>query len=369
LFLDPARSLLTSFAIAAVIAVILVLAGFENGLYYQLRRSVLDRGADLFVTQAGVANLLAARSSLRQLTRADVEAVAGVANAHPLTAIPIIYSRDGIKRPAFVWVYDTRGGPPRIHQGRPVTRGHDIVIDQALAETYGLNPGDPFVVSDFEFTVAGITSDASALFTSFAFVNYDGLIDLFLESEIAPDISTFPLLSFLLVELEPGALPEHVAKDIERQVTDVDVFTPAQLAANDVQLGRDLFGPILGLLITIAYVIGLLVVGLITYADVTARLRNFGILKALGFPQRALTRLVLLQTSLLLLVAFPVGILLAQGIAAFIHWSAPLYLVQALVPASIARTLVAGFALALLGAMLPVRVIARLDPMVVFHGT
>jgi ABC-type antimicrobial peptide transport system permease subunit len=361
--------LLTGVAIAAVIAVILVLAGFENGLYHQLRRSVLDRGADLFVTQAGVANLLAARSSLRQLTRADVEAVAGVANAHPLTAIPIIYSQNGIKRPAFVWVYDTRGGPPRIHQGGPVTRGRDIVIDQALAETYGLSPGDPFVVSDFEFTVAGITSDASALFTSFAFVNYDGLIDLFLESEIAPDISTFPLLSFLLVELEPGALPEHIAKDIDRQVADVDVFTPTELAANDVQLGRDLFGPILGLLITIAYLIGLLVVGLITYADVTARLRDFGILKALGFTQRVLTRLVLLQTSLLLLVAFPVGMLLAQGIAAFIQWSAPLYLVQALVPASVTKTLIAGFALAILGAMLPVRVIARLDPMVVFHGT
>ncbi len=368
LLLDPIRALLTGLAIAAVVAVILVLAGFESGLYEQLRRAVLDRGADLFVSQAGVANLLAARSSLPQLTRAEVEAVPGVAQAHPLTAIPVIFSRDGLKRPIYVWVYDTSGGPAQIDEGKPVTSGRDIVIDDGLVQKYGLAPGDPFVVSDFEFRVAGVSRNSAALFTSFAFINYDGLIDLFLESEVAPDLSTFPLLSFLLVELEPDALPDRVAATIDARVPVVDVYTPAQLAARDEQLGRDLFGPILGFLITIAYLIGLLVVGLVTYADVAGRLRSFGVLKALGFRQADLARLVLLQTLLLLLGAFPVGVLLALGIAEFIHWSLPLYLVQITVPASLVKTLLAGLVFAHLGAVLPVHVAGRQDAMIVFQG-
>ncbi len=369
LFLDPVRSLLTGLAIGSVIAVILVLAGFENGLYYQLRRAVIDRGADLIVSQAGVANLLAARSSLPQLTRAEVEAIAGVANAYPLTAIPIIYSQDGVKRPVFVWVYETLGGPSRIEYGSPITDGRDIVIDLALAKEYTLQPGDAFVVSDFAFNVAGVASDEAALFTSFAFINYDGLIDLVLESEIAPDISTFALLSFLLVELEPGVDPGRVAEEIEQRVEQVDVHTPDQLAASDVQLGHDLFGPILGLLTSIAYIIGLLVVGLISYADVVARLRSFAVMKALGFRQQALARLVFFQTLLLLVIAFPLGVAIAQGVAALIHWTTPLYVVLAMVPITLGKTLVAAVVFALLGAAFPVRTVGRLEPTVVFHGT
>lgn len=49
LILDPVRTLLTALALGAVVAVILVLEGFEQGQYYQLERAVLDRKADLIL--------------------------------------------------------------------------------------------------------------------------------------------------------------------------------------------------------------------------------------------------------------------------------------------------------------------------------
>ena len=51
--LDSVRTALTSVALAAVVAVILVLEGFNEGLITQLGRAVTDRGADLIVTQSG----------------------------------------------------------------------------------------------------------------------------------------------------------------------------------------------------------------------------------------------------------------------------------------------------------------------------
>jgi len=367
LALDLVRTSLTAFAVGAVIAVILVLEGFEQGQYRQLEQIILKRNADLIATQSGVANFTAARSSLPQLARQDVESVAGVVNAHPLTVLPIIYNKENKLTPVYILVYDTRGGPDSIIEGSAIRKGRDIVIDRALARKYGLKIGDGFVVSDFEFQISGITGEA-AFFMPFAFVSYDGMIDLFLKSEIAPDLSTFPLLSFLLIELEPGSDRMAIQQDIERQVPEVDVFTPEQLAERDVSMGRTFYRPIMGLLDTVAYVVGLLVVSLILFADVRSRLRSFAVMKALGFTQRHLLLLVLAQSLMLMALALPIGLLLAQALMMYIEAVAPVYLISIYQPLVFARTMIASLLLALIGALVPLRSLRRSDPVMAFQG-
>jgi putative ABC transport system permease protein len=242
------------------------------------------------------------------------------------------------------------------------------VIDAGLAKRYGLRPGDPLVISDFRFRVAGITRGQSAMLAPFVFIGYDGLIDLFLESEIAPDLSTFPLLSFLLVELAPGAQAKAVAQAIERALPEADVLTADELAANDVALGQELFGPIMGALIGLAYLIGILVVGLIVYADTIARRRAFGVMKALGFRLRHMLAAVAAQTLMLLVLAWPLGVGLAFAVATGIEALAPVYRVYVLEPAGLAWALAGVLAMALAGAALPLRVVARADPTIAFQG-
>ena len=365
---EPLRSALTACAVAATIAVILVLRGFEQGLYAQLEAAVTTRGAPLFVAQAGVSNFIAVRSSLPQLAREQVEAVAGVSEAHPMTGFFVTYGPEGNRTPVYLLVHDTLGGPVRIVEGDPNRAGRDAVIDAGLAKRYGLRPGDPLVISDFRFRVAGITRGQSAMLTPFVFIGYDGLIDLFLESEIAPDLSTFPLLSFLLVELAPGAQAKAVAQAIERAVPEADVLTADELAAKDVALGQELFGPIMGALIGLAYLIGILVVGLIVYADTIARRRAFGVMKALGFRLRHMLAAVAAQTLMLLVLAWPLGVGLAFAVATGIEALAPVYRVYVLEPAGLAWALAGVLAMALAGAALPLRVVARADPTIAFQG-
>ncbi len=366
--LEAVRTLLTSFALGDVFAVILVLGGFELGQYAQLQKAVLDRGADLIVAQAGVSNMIAVRSTLPQLSRRHVEAVDGVSSAHPLTALPVIYEHGEEKTPLYLLVFDSLGGPPQIWKGRSIQEEREIIIDVALARKYGMSPGDNLEIADFEFIIAGVTQNTAAFFMPFIFVSYDTLIDFYLESDVVADLSTFPLLSFLLIELAPNADPEVVAQRIELSVESVDVFTPQQMAMHDENMGRGILGPIMGLLVIVAYIIGLLVVGLIMHADVSSRIRSFGVLKALGFDQRMLSKAVFIQTLLLLLIAFPLGIFLAIGLATFIHWAMPLYLVLVTEPVLLMKTLFAGFVFAFIGAIAPVRLIAHVDPLLVFQG-
>lgn len=365
--LDPLRSVLTVIAIGSVIAVVLILKGFEEGQYYQLEQMVLRRGCDLIATQAGVRNFIAVRSSIPQLAREEVESVEGVKTAHPITAIAVIYNENDVRTPLYVLVYDDMGGPSKIIAGTGIRDSRDIVIDESLAQKYGLHAGDDLIISDFAFHVSGITREA-AFMMPFAFISYDGMLDLYLESEIAPDLSTFPLLSYMLIEVDPAADREAVARAIEERVPSVDVFTPEQVAARDVAMGRTFFSPIMGLLVMVAYIIGLLVVGLIMYADVQGRLRSIAVLKALGFPFGKLVTAVVLQSLLLLVVAVPVSVLIGEGIVLFIHALTPLYLIRIFEPLIFIRTIAAGIGIAMLGALVPLHMVRRSDPMIVFEG-
>ncbi|NIO39377.1 MAG: FtsX-like permease family protein [Burkholderiales bacterium] len=366
--LDPLRTVLTATALAAVVAVILVLEGFYGGLLVQLRNTVLDRNADLIVTQAGVANMTATRSILPQFTRRDVEAVDGVAVAHPLTGISVIYEQDNKRTALFLLVYDSGGGPNRLVEGSKKFGSRDIVVDRSLAGKYDLRVGDPFIISDFEFRIAGFSLGSAAFFTPFGFASYDDLIDFYFESDIAADISTFPLLSFLLVELSPGANRDAVRAAIEASVPDGDVFTPEQLAAEDESLGRVLFGPIMRLLVGVGYIIGAIVTGIIMFAAVNARRHDFGVLKALGFSEVFLSLSVVVEALALAVFAIPLGVVLAGLIGNLVEITAPLYLVLATEPLPILRTAAACLLFAAMGALLPIRLIRGVDPSLAFRS-
>jgi len=357
----------TGFALAAVIAVILIFEGFLEGLVAQSRAAVLDRGADLIVTQAGVRNLTLARSILPQSARSEVEAIDGVSVAHPLTGIPVIYVEGDERAALLLFVYDTGGGPARLVAGEDIQTPRGIIVDRSFAQRFDLAVGDPLVISDFRFTVSGITQGASAYFSAFGFVRFDDLIDFYFESDLADDISTFPLLSFLLVELEDGADRAVVAAAIERDVMSADVFTPEAMADEDEALSRSLLGPIIAFLIGVGYISGALVTGIIMFASIDARRRELGVIKALGYSNRYLALAVVSEALILVCAALPLGLLLARLVAAGIETGLPLYRVPVFEAWPVARTIAASIIFAVLGALLPVRMISRLDPGMVFR--
>ena len=124
----------------------------------------------------------------------------------------------------------------------------------------------------------------------------------------------------------------------------------------------------MGLLVSIGYIIGMLVVGLIMFADIRSRVRSFAVLKALGFAAYSLFFAVLFQSLLLLVLAIPLGSILAYSLANFIHSVAPVYFIYVFEPHAYVKTVTASFGFALIGAIIPLRSIRRSDPMLAFQG-
>lgn len=365
---QPGRTLFAVFAVAAVVAEILILEGFLAGSYTQLRRAVLDRGGEVIVAQAGVRNFLAARSILPQQTRAAVEAVPGVAAAAPLALLSFIYEQNGRLTPIIVVVADDAGGAARLAEGRAAAGSAEIVIDRVLAQRFGLGPGDVMTLADYEFTVVGVAEDAAALFTPFAFIGFDGLIDFYFSSDVAADIAAFPLLSFLLVRTAPGADPAAVAAAIGAAVPDAAALLPRELAENDVGLGRELLAPVLNLLLALSYAAGALAIGLFTFAGVRSRRKSLGVLRALGFTTRHLVAGVIAEAIAVTVFAFPLGIALARSFAALVAAAIPVYLVEIGDPATLVQVAAAVLALSVIGALGPLRSLMRLDPAAAFRG-
>lgn len=364
----PARAFFVSLAVGSSLSVVLLLEGFQSGLYAQMERVILRRGADLIVAQAGVENFLASRSKLPQTSRKQVEHVAGVAGAYPLTMVPIIFDMNGRRSPILLVVHQELGGAERIVRGAHIERPRDIVIDESLASRYGIEPGDPFVVADFEFRVSGIARGAAAMFTALAFATYDDLLDFYFRSGVMGDVTSLPLLSFLLVRLTDGADRHEVAAAIEASVPSADVFLPELLAANDVAMGRSLFGPVMSAVTAVAYGVCLLVIALVLYVGASARRGSLGVLKGLGFRNRQLAAAIAAEGVGLFALSLPVALVLALGIGRLIEIWAPLYTVDVLVPGPLARSFLAGLGLTLLASLAPVHVLRRLDPAAAFRG-
>lgn len=365
--LRPGRTILIVLSVAAVLAEILILEGFLAGSYTQLRQAVLRRGGDVIVAQSGVTNFLSTRSILPQQTRAAVEAIPDVVGTHPLAAIGVIYEDGERRSPIIVMVYDDKGGPTDIMSGIPPTEDRSIAVDYALARKFGLNPGDRLTLSDYDFAISGITRNESALFTPFAFMSFDTLIDFYFESDVASDIAAFPLLSFLAVDVAPGSDPAKIAAHITEEVDDAHAMLPGHLALNDEDMGRELLGPILNLLLGLSYGIGALAIGMFTFAAVRSRRKSLGVLRALGFTARNIVTGVVAEAVATAVAAIPIGILIAIGLAALIEWISPVYLVQVLEPRALVQTAAVAVILAFVGALAPLRMLMRLDPATAFR--
>jgi putative ABC transport system permease protein len=144
------------------------------------------------------------------------------------------------------------------------------------------------------------------------------------------------------------------------------VVTRAQIAAQSRALQTKAFSSTLATMVLIALGVGTLVIGLSTYSFVSERRREYGALKAIGARSASLYRLVSVQALAIALGGMLAGILVAQLTAWGIHTLWPKFLFVSL-PWHFLLLILATLAMGMIGALVPVRVLARLDPAEVFR--
>jgi putative ABC transport system permease protein len=352
------RLTLSIAGVALAVMLILILSGFLNGMYRQISAYLDHSPGSIVVTQEGVSNLLGATSILpsqsAELAR-NTESVAGVV---PILSQFVILDLHGKKQPAYVIGYDPAlgGGPWQFAAGRPPQADDEVVFDRVLARRHELVVGDRFEIMGREFTIAGLSEDTTSWMTSFLFIRKTAAESL---------LRTPGATSLLLVTPRDGVASEEV-RDALRDLPGADALLKRDVIANDAKLFARLFSAPLQLMVTIAFLVGTLVVGLVIYTATVERQREYGVLKAIGARNSVLYRVVTAQALIAAGAGSAIGVGLAFGAAQLIMALRPQFLV-AIEPPAAAQALLAGLAMALLAALVPARTIARLAPADVFR--
>jgi putative ABC transport system permease protein len=342
-------------AVGLAFMLMLLLNGLWDGVKTQATIYVDHVGADLFVTQKGVANFVGETSTIPRSTVAQVRGTPGVEWAAPARGQFVVFELHGRKVASYLvgYVPGQPGGPWELTDGRRPTHRDEVALDRVLAQRHGLDLGDRLAVGGRSFRVVGLAGDASAVMTGFVFVTHD-TADALLRSA--------GTTSYVLVGTDT---PSAVRLRLARQ--DLTVLTRAELAANDRELMAGIYGGPMSLMVGIAVAAGVLVVALTVYASVSDRRREYGVLKALGADRRRVTGIVVRQALVLSAVGLATGTLLFVGARELLGELRPQFAVQ-LSARGIGLGAIAAIVIGLLAAIVPARRLAAQEPAAVYRS-
>ncbi|HET7271998.1 MAG TPA: ABC transporter permease [Rubrobacter sp.] len=358
LFQNKVRLLLSAVGVALSVMLILVLGGFLSGVYKQATAYLDNSPGSVVVVQEGIKNFFAASSVLPPGTVKSVRETDGVSRTLGIATQFVIFELHGEKQGAQLVGYEPRvgGGPWELSKGRGVRADDEVVVDRALAKAHDVAVGDELSVGEKDFTVVGISEGTSMWAAGLMFVRKDAAEELM----GAPGAT-----SLLLVTPEKGVSPSALRGRLS-DVPGTDALLKSAMGNNDEELFARAFGGPLRLMVGISLLVGALVVGLVIYTATVERQKEYGVLKAVGARNRMLYRVVTTQAIIAAGLGSASGVGLAYVASLIIAALRPEFLVAIEVQAA-GWALLMGLIMALLGAILPVRTIAKLAPAEVFR--
>ncbi|MBI4674528.1 MAG: ABC transporter permease [Chloroflexi bacterium] len=357
LFQDKTRLTLSIGGVALAVMLTLLLNGFLTGMFAQISAYLENAPGSIVVAQDGVNNLLGATSILPGGAAASVKAQ-GAAKVVPILSQFIILDLHEKKQPAYLIGYDPKlgGGPWKMAGGREPRTDKEVVFDRVLAQRHEIALGETVEILDRDFTVVGLSEETNSWMTSFIFIRKSAAEKLLRARDAT---------SFLLVTASARLSDDEMLGRL-REIRDVEVLPKREVMANDVKLFGKFFSAPLQLMSGIAFLVGTLVVGLVIYTATVERQREYGVLKAIGARNGVLYRVVALQALIATMAGSVLGVAAALGAAQLIMGVYPQFLVV-LEPRAVIQALAIGLGMALLAALFPARVVARLAPADVFR--
>lgn len=348
--------------VAFSVVLVVTLRGLYWGVIAEATRYVRTTGARLWVAQEGTpGDFLQSRSILPLAHESQIAGVPGVRQVVPLLSRPVgfrVGERDadlflmGVPGEGMGWPESIRGGRAR----RP-GRG-EVVVDRVFAKNFGVDVGDRLPVGHSGMRVSAVIGGGNAFAYQFAWANLD---------DVAAIAGAEGFTSYFLVDTGgDGAGVPEVSRRIVDRVPGTKVFPGTELADRNAANLREGFLPILWVLVVVAFVVGTAVIGLIIYTATLEKRREYGVLKAIGFSNRSLYKVVFQQSLLTAGGGFVIGCAVAAGLGPGIERIVPVFVTD-IRPGDIAFAGAGAFVMAVVASFVPARPVTRLDPAEVFR--
>ena len=119
-----------------------------------------------------------------------------------------------------------------------------------------------------------------------------------------------------VLTLEPGRDITRIQNQLQEHLPEtVEVLTQAELIAEEQRFtAKDPIGIIFGFGSTVGFVVGIVIVYQVLYTDISDHLPEYATLKAMGYSDGALLRVVLMEAMLLAVLGFIPGFIASIGL-------------------------------------------------------
>lgn len=356
LMAEKTRFAISVGGVALAVFLISFLLGLYRGWQLSVGRFVERVNADVWVTRDGTTDFLNAASVLPGDMETQLEAIPGVTSADALIVRPMNVTVGGKSESLHLVGYDVAGGPPKVVKGRGPPGPGEIVVDQAFADKAHVGIGDTVETSGQRLQVVGISTGGNLIFSQTAFVSLATARSL---------LSMNGLTTFFLLHLDKGADRQQVISNVRSLSPSVSAYSSSEFAqATRDRIMKNML-PILYVILLLAFIVGVAITGLTIYNATVEKAREYGILKAIGFTNGYLFRLVLEQSLATGVLGFIIGTGLTFVASRFIPGLVPQF-VTLLRWQDVLLVLAATVLMAAIAALLPVRRLASVDPVAVF---
>jgi putative ABC transport system permease protein len=361
LLAEKTRFFISVGGVALSVFLISFLLSLFRGWQLSVGRFVEKVDADVWVARDGTTDFLNAASVLPVDMEADLEAVPGVAAVDSLIVRPMNVDVGGTEQSMHLVGYEVdggAGGPPDVTKGQEQPGPGEVIIDEAFGDKAGVGIGDTLETSGRQLEIVGISSGGNLIFSQTSFVSLETARET---------LSMDGLSTFFLVHTDEDADAGQVSADVMAATPIVGAFPSDQFAkATRDRIMKNLI-PILFVILILAFIVGVAITGLTIYNATVEKQREYGILKAIGFTNGYLFRLVLEQSLATGILGFIIGGVATVVAAQFIVDLVPQF-VTLVRWQDFIFVFVATIVMAIIAAMLPVRRLATVDPVAVFSG-
>ncbi len=358
LFEDRRRAALSLLGIGVGLLMVLLMTGLLVGMTKQETAYIDGSSADLFVSQRGVRTLQMSTTKLPEGTLERVRAVPGVQWAEPLRHTTTIVGSGDNRLISYLFGFDAQGGhggPHELSAGSMPGLG-EVVLDSAGARQLRLGVGDMIPVFGTPLRVSGLVSGLTGLGNTTMFVSGEQFAQMV-------GVGT----NFVLVGADPTVPPDVVSGRIGAAVPEATAQTRQQFSWEQARTIEDLYTDVVRTMIAAGFLIALALVALTLSTATSSKLREYGVVKALGATTGTLTGVVVRQAVWAIVAAMGVATLVALSMAFGISKVMPGMLVV-IEPGAVLFTTLGALIVGVPAAMAPMRRVVRVDPASAFRG-
>lgn len=356
-----AHFFVTAAGVSVAAALMILLLGVYEGVKEGATEYLATSPADLWISQNNSTNLLRSSSLLRAGVAGEIVTVHGVKSVGCILRVLTKATVRGETVMMFllgILPGDEIAYPGSLLDHQVSMKTGELIVDRAFATKYRLKLGDSLLIQARGYRVAGFTSRTNTIIAQLTFCTL----------EDAQKMLGFPgLASFFPTRIEQGSDPGEVAKRIEARIPGLVAYTKEEFIRNTVRDLETGLLPVLWSIALLGMIVGAAVIALLLYGSVIDHRVDYALLKALGAGRRTVFMVVLLQALIAAGSGAAIGLLAAAALSPLLARLIPevsLYFRLGW----IFWVFAACVAMALGGAVAPMRKLTTIDPEEVFRS-